>query len=54
MKVITALSNRLSYLYERYRDDALHHECRRCGRTLSGSHDACPACGSTEIATIPL
>jgi len=25
-------------------------ECRRCGTTLDGAVDACPACGSGEIA----
>ncbi|MDS0475658.1 hypothetical protein [Natrinema sp. 1APR25-10V2] len=36
------------------RRSSVHHECRRCGTTLSHDRSACPTCGSSEIATIPL
>ena len=31
-----------------------HHECRRCGKTVTADDSTCPICGSDEIATIPL
>lgn len=32
----------------------VHFECRHCGETLSKDDAACQACGSREIADIPL
>lgn len=32
-------------------DDGPHYECRNCGTTLEESHDVCPNCDSSEIAT---
>ena len=38
---------------ERSRTD-VHRECRTCGTTVSQEEATCPACGSTDIAEIPL
>ena len=29
----------------------LYFECRQCGTTVDSKTDACPECGSTDIAT---
>jgi rubrerythrin len=31
-----------------------HHECRRCGTTVSRVVDDCPQCGTRDIARIAL
>ena len=38
---------------QRERTD-VHRECRACGTTVSEIEATCPACGSIEIADIPL
>lgn len=35
------------------RDDAVHHECRDCGRNLTADTDECPGCGGS-VATYRL
>jgi rubrerythrin len=41
-------------LVDRYRDSTSVYECRRCGTTLDGPEDACPNCGSTDVAAYEL
>ncbi|MFC4543360.1 hypothetical protein ACFO5R_15630 [Halosolutus amylolyticus] len=54
MKISSVLPDSIG----RHLDDAdrsgVHYECRRCGTTLSDDRGSCPACGSGDVAAIPL
>jgi hypothetical protein len=44
------MAQRVQKLLQWVNSQRVHHECRRCGTTVDGTTDECPACGSTRIA----
>lgn len=51
---MTTIIQTLKHVADRTRPAQDFFECRRCGTTVDGPGDTCPACGSDEIACYQL
>jgi|AntDeeMetagen285_2_1112576.scaffolds.fasta_scaffold05165_2 rubrerythrin len=54
MALLDEIKQRFKRAYGAYGGPQLHHECRRCGTTVTQEKDGCPTCGSSEIARISI